>query len=63
MLVLPAAQAEAAIHVLRRLPGTAGATVAGRIGPGRNGRVSLRTRLGTSRHVPMLSGAQLPRIC
>jgi hydrogenase expression/formation protein HypE len=63
MLVLPAAQADAAIDVLRRQPGTAGAAVAGRVGAGRNGRVSLRTRLGTWRHVPMLSGAQLPRIC
>jgi hydrogenase expression/formation protein HypE len=63
MLLLPAAQASAAMDVLRALPGTAGATVAGRVGPGCSGRVSLRTRLGTHRHVPMLSGAQLPRIC
>lgn len=63
MLVLPAAQADAAVGVLRSLTGAADATVAGHVGPGRNGRVSLRTRLGTLRHVPMLSGAQLPRIC
>jgi hypothetical protein len=37
--------------------------VAGRIGPGSDGRVRLRTRIGTLRHVTMLSGAQLPRIC
>jgi hydrogenase expression/formation protein HypE len=63
MAVLPEEQAPAALAVLRKMPGTAGATLAGRIGPGADGRVRLRTRMGTLRHVTMLSGAQLPRIC
>jgi len=63
MAILPAAQADAALAVLHELPATAGASIAGTVGPGAEGRVRLRTRIGTLRHIAMLSGAQLPRIC
>jgi hydrogenase expression/formation protein HypE len=63
MAVLPADQAQEALAVLKEVEGSAGAAIAGRVGPARDGRVRLRTRIGTLRHVAMLSGAQLPRIC
>jgi hydrogenase expression/formation protein HypE len=63
MAMLPAAQADAALAVLHALPATAGACIAGVVGPEAEGRVRLRTRIGTLRHIAMLSGAQLPRIC
>ena len=61
--VLPVAQAAHALAVLSALPGAAGATSVGRFGAGHGGRVRLTTRLGTTRHVQLLSGEQLPRIC
>lgn len=63
MAVVPAAAAAQALAVLHTVPGCAQAAPAGRVGPGTAGRVRLRTRLGTQRHIAMLSGAQLPRIC
>jgi hydrogenase expression/formation protein HypE len=63
VVVLPAAQAQRALTVLRALPDSAAATLLGRVGTGHGGRVRLTTRLGTTRHVQMLSGEQLPRIC
>ncbi len=39
------------------------AVVLGEVVPGKFGRVAMKTRLGTTRVVEMLSGATLPRIC
>lgn len=60
---VPAADAEAALAALRATPEGAGAVIAGRVLGSRPGYVSLRTRIGTLRNLPMLSGEQLPRIC
>lgn len=60
---VPAANAEAALAALRATPEGAGAVIAGRVLGSRPGYVSLRTRIGTLRNLPMLSGDQLPRIC
>ncbi|MGE0483684.1 MAG: hydrogenase expression/formation protein HypE [Gammaproteobacteria bacterium] len=59
--VVPNAQAEAALAVLRGFD--AAANLLGQVSDARDGRVRLRTRYGTTRHVALLSGAQLPRIC
>ncbi len=63
VVAVPAEAAHAALAALRRTPEAAGSVVAGRVLAGRPGQVSLRTRIGTLRNLPMLSGAQLPRIC
>lgn len=63
LAIVPAADAGRALAILHSLPAGRGASIAGHIGPGTDGRVRLRTRLGTLRHIAMLSGAQLPRIC
>jgi hydrogenase expression/formation protein HypE len=61
--VVPATDAQRAREILRGVPGCEGTTLAGTVGPGTAGRVRLRTRFGTLRHIAMLSGEQLPRIC
>lgn len=61
--VVPPRQAQAALIALRRTPEAAHAVVAGTVRAHRPGQVSLRTRMGTLRNLPMLSGEQLPRIC
>lgn len=61
--ILPEAQAERALAVLRAHPEGAGATLVGRVLDGPAGRVTLRTSLGTTRLLDLLSGEQLPRIC
>lgn len=60
---LPADQAGRALEVLRGMPGGAGAACVGQVVAGPPGRVTLRTPLGTSRLLDLLSGEQLPRIC
>jgi len=48
---------------MRGHPHGAGARAIGRVLPGPEGRVSLRTSIGGTRLVDMLEGGQLPRIC
>ncbi len=60
---LPEAEAEQALDVLRAIPEGQGAARIGRVIEGPAGRVGLRTVLGTSRLLDLLSGEQLPRIC
>jgi hydrogenase expression/formation protein HypE len=61
--VVPAQEAQTALHALRATPQAEGAVLAGRVRTDRPGQVTLRTRIGTLRNLPMLSGEQLPRIC
>ncbi|GIV20033.1 MAG: hydrogenase expression/formation protein HypE [Armatimonadota bacterium] len=60
---VPASQAEQAVEVLRRFEVCAGAQVVGEVTDSPEGTVVLRSVIGTSRVVDMLSGEQLPRIC
>jgi len=61
--LVPAAQAEKALAILRAQPQSRAACRIGRVtGPGR-GLLALRSRIGALRLVDMLSGEQLPRIC
>jgi hydrogenase expression/formation protein HypE len=61
--ILPAAEAERALAVLRSRPKGEGACLVGRVTETPSGLVTLRTRIGSQRIVDMLSGEQLPRIC
>ncbi|HYG57317.1 MAG TPA: hydrogenase expression/formation protein HypE [Symbiobacteriaceae bacterium] len=56
----PLSEAEAVVGAMRRL--RQGARVVGQVG-GRGGRAFLRTSLGGTRRLEMLSGENLPRIC
>ncbi|MGC8785122.1 MAG: hydrogenase expression/formation protein HypE [Armatimonadota bacterium] len=60
---VPASQAEQAVEVLRRFEVCARAQVVGEVTDSPRGTVVLRSVIGTSRVVDMLSGEQLPRIC
>jgi hydrogenase expression/formation protein HypE len=57
------ADGERALELLRGCPEGRGAAVIGRVLPGPDGQVILRTRMGTRRLLDLLSGEQLPRIC
>ncbi|HUA16800.1 MAG TPA: hydrogenase expression/formation protein HypE [Verrucomicrobiae bacterium] len=61
--IVPAAQAEAALEVMKKVEVSQGAARVGRVEetPGRT--VVLQSRIGGNRVVDMLSGEQLPRIC
>ncbi|GAB6126286.1 hydrogenase expression/formation protein HypE [Humidesulfovibrio idahonensis] len=65
--IVPEAQAEAALAIMRADPLCAGATRIGAVvpveKPGQSGRVVLKTGLGGKRLLGMLEGEQLPRIC
>jgi hydrogenase expression/formation protein HypE len=66
LAIVGADAAEAAIATLRSFPVSGGAVRIGTVTGGRGnegGRVTLRTAVGTSRALDMLSGEQLPRIC
>jgi hydrogenase expression/formation protein HypE len=58
-----ARDAQRAVDVLRAVPVTRGAAVAGRVTADDPGVVVLESRIGGRRVVDMLSGEQLPRIC
>ena len=61
--IVPASEAEQALAALRRVPVAAGAALIGHVGAEHPGSVALINELGVRRHLPMLSGEQLPRIC
>jgi hydrogenase expression/formation protein HypE len=58
-----AADADRALEVLRADPLTASAVCAGAVADAPRGQVTLRSRIGTTRAIDLLSGEQLPRIC
>jgi hydrogenase expression/formation protein HypE len=60
---LPARQAEDALALLRALPGCSEAALIGEVHPPAHPRVLLRTTIGSTRVLAMMSGEQLPRIC
>ncbi len=60
---VPQTHADKALEVLRRFEVSAEAQVVGEVTSSSPGMVVLRSVIGTSRVVDMLSGEQLPRIC
>ena len=60
---VPDADADRAVEVLRRHPVSAGAGSSGGFEPASAGLVLVRSLLGATRVLDMLSGEQLPRIC
>jgi len=63
LAVVPAAQAARTLEILRSEPGGETAALIGEVGAPGSSRVVMKTILGTTRIVDMLSGEQLPRIC
>lgn len=60
---VPEAHAERALEALRAHEASASARRIGRVDAAPRGLVTLRSRIGATRVVDMLSGEQLPRIC
>jgi hydrogenase expression/formation protein HypE len=62
-VIVPVAQADAALEIMKKVPVSAGSVRVGAVesSPGR--MVVLQSRIGGNRVVDMLSGEQLPRIC
>lgn len=60
---VPPSDSEATLQILHSHPLGKGATIIGRVLDDRSGLVTLKSKIGTSRIVDMLSGEQLPRIC
>lgn len=56
-------QADHALKVLRSHEVSSNATVIGTVADDKRGVVTMKSRIGTTRIVDMLSGEQLPRIC
>ena len=61
--ILPASEAERALHLMHAHPLGAEARRIGRVTADGAGLVTMRSRIGASRVVDRLSGEQLPRIC
>jgi hydrogenase expression/formation protein HypE len=61
--IVSVADAERALHLLRRHPLGAEASIIGRVVPAPAGIVTMTSVIGATRIVDMLSGEQLPRIC
>jgi len=61
--MLPAPEAERALRIMREDPLGAEACLIGQVTEDAPGLVTMRSRIGASRVVDMLSGEQLPRIC
>jgi hydrogenase expression/formation protein HypE len=60
---VPASQAEQALVALRSTKVANGAVLAGYVMEGPKARVTVRSAIGATRILDMLSGEQLPRIC
>ncbi|MCG3203694.1 MAG: Carbamoyl dehydratase HypE [Elusimicrobia bacterium] len=60
---VPAAQVDQTLKIMRAHPQGQGACVVGQVTPQPGSLVTLKSPLGLSRIVDMLSGEQLPRIC
>jgi hydrogenase expression/formation protein HypE len=60
---VPPEEAARALEIMRRFPAGEGAQRIGEVLAEPPGLVSMRSRIGATRVVDMLSGEQLPRIC
>ncbi|MDR3765048.1 MAG: hydrogenase expression/formation protein HypE [Acidobacteriota bacterium] len=63
IIFVPEAEAGKTLEVLQHSPYTEGAAVIGRVTGDKGGVVKMKSRIGTTRIIDMLSGEQLPRIC
>ncbi len=61
--IVPSSDSDRALETLRRQPGGREAAIIGAVTESGEGRVTLRSAIGATRIVDMLSGEQLPRIC
>jgi hydrogenase expression/formation protein HypE len=63
IVFVPQGEVTRALELLRGSPHTSGAVEIGRVSEERGGLVKMKSSIGTTRIIDMLSGEQLPRIC
>lgn len=63
VVFIPEKASNAVLDILHKYDASKEACIIGKIKEGNPGRVTLKTRIGSSRNLDMLSGEQLPRIC
>ena len=63
LAIVAAEAAESALELMRAHPLGAGATIIGSVTEDEPGLVTMKSDIGATRIVDMLSGEQLPRIC
>jgi hydrogenase expression/formation protein HypE len=63
LVILPAQDAGGVIEIMRGFDEVRDAAVIGKVSADNPGRVMLRTTIGSTRIVDMITGEQLPRIC
>ncbi|HDP68237.1 MAG TPA: hydrogenase expression/formation protein HypE [Candidatus Marinimicrobia bacterium] len=63
LLIISSKEADNALEILKSLPGNQNAATIGEVVPEPPGKVILKTHIGSSRIIDMLSGEMLPRIC
>lgn len=63
VVFIPEKAGNAVLDILHKYDVSKDACIIGKIKAGNPGRVELKTRIGSSRNLDMLSGEQLPRIC
>lgn len=61
--ILPEGSVSRAIEIMKKHSASEGACVIGRVSESRHPQVTVKSVIGTSRILDMLSGEQLPRIC
>ncbi len=60
---VPPSESEKALKVMRTHPLGVDSSVIGKVTQGQAGRVTMKSKIGATRIVDMISGEQLPRIC
>jgi hydrogenase expression/formation protein HypE len=63
IVIAPAIEAEELVRVMKQNPYGREAVIIGEVTPSPAGRVTMRTSIGTTRVIDMLTGEMLPRIC
>ncbi len=63
IVIVPSGSAELAMETLKKHPYGQQAVKIGEVESGSDGQLLLKTPLGTTRHLDMLAGEMLPRIC
>ena len=63
IVIVPSENSDLALETLRKHPFGQQAVQIGSVDNGSDGQLLLKTPLGTTRHLDMLAGEMLPRIC
>jgi len=63
LIIVDPNEAQSTLEILQSIPGNRESRIIGQVIEGPTGKVILKTSIGSSRIIDMLSGEMLPRIC